>query len=45
MPDFLTWDESRVEVATYLGTIRILGPGITLTWIYRRLKKMTAAAA
>jgi hypothetical protein len=45
VPDFLTWNEARVEVATSPGTIQIVGPGITLTWTHRRLKRMAAASS
>jgi ATP-dependent Clp protease adapter protein ClpS len=39
LPDFLAWREARVTLTLLPGAIRIIGPGITLSWLYRRLHR------
>ena len=38
LPELLTWDEARVEVTAFPDRQRVVGPGITLSWLYKQLQ-------
>ena len=39
LPEFLTWNEARVEVSRLPKGWRVIGPKITLTWLLKQLPK------
>jgi hypothetical protein len=40
LPDFLTWDEARVSATLHPEATKIVGSGITLSWLRRRLERI-----
>jgi hypothetical protein len=40
LPDILTWDEASVSVTLHPDATKIVGPGITLSWLRRRLDRI-----
>lgn len=40
VPQALTWNEARVQVTRLPRSIRVTGPGTTLSWLRKRLAKI-----